>query len=823
MVGLGWRMTVVGALLGAHVPAWAGCETGDVVLNEFLPDPAGADGTQEWVELFNAGASPVDLEGWVVEAGTQPTNISAVFTVPSGVSIAPGAWVVLAGATATTPGGPSVVTLTPTGSLGNAGSNSDVVQLRDCPGTLLDVVAYGSTNASGQVFTDEAGADILDARLGPKPASDRPLARVTDGADTDDGSVDFVLATTATPAASNGTPPVVGECDAGVLGDIVINEFLVNPDGTDSQGTTQFVELYKVGATPVVLEGWSLGSATRPDSESELVLFGEDDTLEQGEFLLVGGTGVVGADVVVDGLDPSNGSGGDLLVLRDCEGTRIDGILHGGTNDDGFAEDDGDTPTDIAPTAGSDVCLARRADGADSDASVDDVVVASTCTPGAANPVLQCASVARTVVVNEIRPNPDGADGTPENDREFVELYNVGSSSVDVTGWTLGDVRNADDEPLGDPIVVLPDDSVVPAGGYLVVGGALVTEADVVVEGLDLGSGSGGDGVVLVDCEGERADALLYGGDNEAGLAEDDDTVPELLAPSPGNDDCLARREDGLDSDRSVDDVALVEVCTPGDANPDNVCRGTSSARTVKINEFMPNPAGSDSDPANDREWVEITHVGQQPIDVGGWTIEVETSVPDGGIAPTVIATLPAGSILQPGEFLVVGGVFADVLDVPVDGFELPSGSKGDLVVLRDCAGVIADRVIYGGDNEDGLPEDGGDVPTQGAGDPDDDQCVARIVDGVDSGSSAEDFQVTSKCTPGVTNVEPDDGDTGGDDTPAGGCSCGGGASDQPVVVDAPDLGAREPGACRTAPGGRLGGVLVVALLAALRRRPRRA
>jgi hypothetical protein len=54
---------------------------GDVVINEFLVNP---DASQ-WVELYNIGASTVDIGGWFIDddGGTQK------FTIPAGTTIAP--------------------------------------------------------------------------------------------------------------------------------------------------------------------------------------------------------------------------------------------------------------------------------------------------------------------------------------------------------------------------------------------------------------------------------------------------------------------------------------------------------------------------------------------------------------------------------------------------------------------------------------------------------------------------------------------------------------------------------------------------------------
>lgn len=47
---------------------WRGTSRNDmIVINELLPNPAGADTGAEWLEIKNSGAAPVDLAGWRVE------------------------------------------------------------------------------------------------------------------------------------------------------------------------------------------------------------------------------------------------------------------------------------------------------------------------------------------------------------------------------------------------------------------------------------------------------------------------------------------------------------------------------------------------------------------------------------------------------------------------------------------------------------------------------------------------------------------------------------------------------------------------------------
>lgn len=58
--------------------------SGDLVINEFLPDPTGSDTDNEFIEIFNSGGATVDLTDWQVddaEGGSTP------YTIPSGFSV----------------------------------------------------------------------------------------------------------------------------------------------------------------------------------------------------------------------------------------------------------------------------------------------------------------------------------------------------------------------------------------------------------------------------------------------------------------------------------------------------------------------------------------------------------------------------------------------------------------------------------------------------------------------------------------------------------------------------------------------------------------
>ncbi|MBL9165094.1 MAG: lamin tail domain-containing protein [Planctomycetaceae bacterium] len=87
------------------------------------------------------------------------------------------------------------------------------------------------------------------------------------------------------------------------------------------------------------------------------------------------------------------------------------------------------------------------------------------------------------IIISEIMYNPQGTDydlaaATPYN-REWVELYNTGASSVDLSGWQFGDVQ---DNNWASPF---------PAGTTLGAGRALVVTGDSASLGANWGAGVG--------------------------------------------------------------------------------------------------------------------------------------------------------------------------------------------------------------------------------------------------------------------------------------------------------------------------------------------
>jgi len=137
-------------------------------------------------------------------------------------------------------------------------------------------------------------------------------------------------------------------------------------------------------------------------------------------------------DVAYDGID------------QDCDGadlTDVDGDGYDATVVDGGTDCD-DTDATIHPDADDTADLVDT----DCDGLVDD----DSIEPG-------------DIVMTEAMINPYGTDGSvPDGDGEWLELHNTTDYDINIVGWTFSDAEL--DEMIVD------EDVIVPAGGYIVMG-----------------------------------------------------------------------------------------------------------------------------------------------------------------------------------------------------------------------------------------------------------------------------------------------------------------------------------------------------------------
>lgn len=164
---------------------------GEVIVTEIMQNPSAlSDAMGEWFELHNPTTGPLTLGGCDIEG-----NISdGGFSLPADLTIAAGAYLVLA---VDTPGGPGFVPdLVWSGAAFGLNNTADMVRLI-CDGATVDEVAYDD----GVTFPDPNGASMTLA----------PTA--IDAGDNDvgdnwcEGSSDYFMGDFGTPGAANDDCP----------------------------------------------------------------------------------------------------------------------------------------------------------------------------------------------------------------------------------------------------------------------------------------------------------------------------------------------------------------------------------------------------------------------------------------------------------------------------------------------------------------------------------------------------------------------------------------------------------------------------------------
>jgi len=156
------------------------------------------DDVHEFIEIYNAGASIVDISGWKLTDGVS-------FTFPASTTIAAGGYKVVARNVS------RLQTVYGVGSvlgpfLGKLGNSGDTVRLKDSLGTIIDAVNYSASFPWAQ-SADGLGAnsDFLGMSFAPYQYKGRSLQRVSVGGSSNDAAnwLAAPLAAGPTPGSAN--------------------------------------------------------------------------------------------------------------------------------------------------------------------------------------------------------------------------------------------------------------------------------------------------------------------------------------------------------------------------------------------------------------------------------------------------------------------------------------------------------------------------------------------------------------------------------------------------------------------------------------------
>lgn len=429
-----------------------------ILINEIAWSGTDASPYDEWIELYNPGADPVQLDGWILTDG-QDIEIELSGSIPAG------------GYFLLERTDDSTISTLPAGQLytGTLSNRGEALLLADAAGGVIDTAnqsaeAWPAGSAPGRTSMERicsqdssacwqscstVSGSALDAA--GNPIKGTPLqANSSSAAPTPTATITPDATPSLTPTASL-TATSVPAAPAAPL-DVLINE--IAWAGSLASSSDEWIELHCPGSHPLSLAGWTLTDG----GDITITLEG---TIQPGSYYLLERTddstvSSILADMIYTGTLSNRG---EQLTLMDSYGTVID-----------TAGDPGERWP--AGNAGSRASMERKGttgsprrwgsfpgySGSGLDASGDPI----QGTPRSANAVLlptpKPAWVPRCVVINEALMKPrhdwEGTGGVSTDD-EFIELLNTCDKPVFLKGWYLDDIQDAGSRPFRIPGITL--------------------------------------------------------------------------------------------------------------------------------------------------------------------------------------------------------------------------------------------------------------------------------------------------------------------------------------------------------------------------------
>jgi hypothetical protein len=696
----------------------------DVIINEVAWGGTAASGTDEWIELYNPGASAIDVTGWQLISTTDSSpNIILAGVIPAGGYF-------LLERTDDTTISNIVADQIYTGDLLIAGES---LELRDSTLPTPNVIDTANSNGGAWPGGDNTTKATME-RINYTADSDA-IWGSNNGVTVNglDSSSNPLLGTPKQPnsiyAPPTATPvPVI---------DVLINE--VAWAGTIASSDDEWIELYNSGGTDIDISGWRLVAQDgAPD-----IIFPTGTTITAGSYFLLERareqvTSVASDYIYLGALDDT----GEILRLRMPNGTIVDTANSNGgpwpagsispnasmeryntgtENDFIWGSNNGSVIWNGTDAFGNSIHgTPKNQNWANSvtPTATATFTATATSTPTATFTPTNTPTPTRTnTFTPTVSPTPAGflsviisevgwmGTGVSTSD-EWIELYNPGPSPVNLAGWTLKALD-------GTPNIALS--GTIPAGGYFLLERTDdTTVSDIVADQIYTGDlGNSSEILQLFDPINRVIDtansnggnwpagsSISFGSMERRAIVADSDTawitntgvvswgydagVPNNCTITPP---CTTAPKK-LKGTPKHQNWAFTVTATPSPV-PTNTPRPTFTRTPtippppplVAINEFVPRPGhdwNNDGQINTGDEYIEIINHGVVTVNLGGYTLDDEANV---GSTPYRLPSV----ILQPGERRVFYG--ADTKLLLSDG--------GDGVRLIKPNGQLADAYNY--------------------------------------------------------------------------------------------------------------------------------
>ncbi len=259
------------------------------------------------------------------------------------------------------------------------------------------------------------------------------------------------------------------------------------------------------------------------------------------------------------------------------------------------------------------------------------------------------------IVINEVMYDLPGAD----DKHEWIELFNAGSSEIDLTGWKFNDGDSATNHALNAPPKNGSRGSLVlRVGGYLLLAGDAATVAtdlpgfsgSIIDTVMSLANSSATLKIINKDeqevCSAFYSKEIGAGGNGKT-LEWDEAQLKESLAeggtPGASNSILNPNYSPAPTATPSPTPAGSAETTTPVPSTNQTISPVPEYqySKEIFINEFLPSPQ------SGEKEWVEIYNAGAESINLTGWSIADKENID----RPQLI---PDGTIIEPKNFLVI-------------------------------------------------------------------------------------------------------------------------------------------------------------------------
>lgn len=418
-------------------------------------------------------------------------------------------------------------------------------------------------------------------------------------------------------------PAAAAPIDASGHGLVLINELANGGSRSDSD---TFFELRNWGEQAVDLTGWQVFRCSAQGLRSNVGRTEGDLTgvvLEPGQVFTVSKIGMVGDDHMSAPFMTS----GFGLYLQNSDDELADAV---GV----YPNEPWTTQSECTTGANLPNSLAFAFDeswqrvSATGDVTAD--FVKAPATIGGPNAESHSPEAATGVVLSEFAPS-----GPAATDDEFVELWNLAASAVDIGGWQLYRCT-ATGRMRTDTL-----QTTIPTGTLLGPGDFYVIAASAYDGDADARYGTGfadvTAGAYLRTPDGLRAGGIAVSSYADSACQRGDTKLPAVLDHV------------GAESYQWTARGYAVAERTPGRAAGDITQKETFEYRDIAISEFATDPSQGDLPAgATQRNYIELGNYGSKAVDLSGWTIR---RCEQTGIRSRQLQlTIADGTKLEPGD-----------------------------------------------------------------------------------------------------------------------------------------------------------------------------